>query len=331
MRRRGRTFGDGYFHGTSFLLADGVCFPTTQSRAGRPRSEEQPRTKVGSRASCPRTARSAVPPRDERPAAKALVPSLSAPRRAGVEASMEQILSFQMGSAFRWPNRGREPKVRYALGPGVDRWPGRNAGIERGSPERGRDASSRSSFEAIPSARGHNEPTRTSGSRSRPRTARSAVPHVMDVPQAKRLFPGSRPPGHRVGNFDEQPISSFYHFPTYSFYSAPGIWEPSSGSVQTSGAGIPPSQRRAAQAGTPLEIHASRESRPSGKGDFRARCWHTPKFRGGNLPRQFERLPLSPAPRRPYGFPQSQPTESGPCPSTKATTRPPSACCATPT
>ena len=49
-------------------------------------------------------------------------------------------------------------------------------------------------------------------------------------------------------------------------------------------------------------------------GKLLARYWHAPQFRGGNLPRQFERLPLSPVPPPPLWFPQSQSTKLGSLP-----------------
>ena len=63
-----------------------LAWNNSDSKRGRDALEpkEQLRTKVGSRASCPRTARSAVPPSDGRPAGRALVPCASASRHRRV-------------------------------------------------------------------------------------------------------------------------------------------------------------------------------------------------------------------------------------------------------
>ena len=98
------------FHGTNSQLPDGKRLPMAQSRAGRPYLLDfplgpgvvrWPGRNAGIKRGSPDRGRPALggakrrPPSDARPVGKALVPCQSAPRRTGLEASMEQMETSQ--------------------------------------------------------------------------------------------------------------------------------------------------------------------------------------------------------------------------------------------
>ena len=233
----------GGSHETNSNSPDGERMPTAQSRAGRPRSGglRQVRAWIpGPRASCPRTARSAVPPRDRCPLGKPLFPARPRPggrgggshetnsnspdggrmptaqSRAGRPRSggLRQVRAWIPGPRASRPRTARSavpPRDRCPLGkplfPARPRPGGRGGGSHEtnsNSPDGGR----------MPTAQSRAGRPRSGGLRqvrawipgpraSRPRTARSAVPPRDRCPLGKPLFPARPRPGGRGGGSHE--------------------------------------------------------------------------------------------------------------------------------